>query len=172
MTLLKLEKGKDNLILRTVSKPVKKIDRKMVKFVNDMVETMFHEHGVGLAAPQVGVNERVVVCRFNHDTNHELIVPMINPVITHRSQEMDLHEEGCLSLPKEYDSIARHYSLTVKYQDLKGRENVLKLSGFNAKIVQHEVDHIEAHLYIDHLMDPATLQMKKEEAAAKKPGKK
>lgn len=162
MTFLKIEKGKDNLILRTVSKPVKKIDRRMIKFIKDMVETMFHENGVGLAAPQVGVNERVVICRFNHDTDHELIVPMINPVITRKSEEMVLHEEGCLSLPKEFDSIARHASLTVKYQDAKGRENTLKLSGFNARIVQHELDHIDAGLYIDHLMDKATLDMKKE----------
>lgn len=157
-------RGKDNKILRTVSKPVKKIDRKILKFIEDMKVTMDHEKGVGLAAPQVGVNERVVICKFNHDTPHELIIPMINPVITKKSEEMVLGEEGCLSLPGRYDAIARHEALTVKYLDVKGRENVLKLSGFNARVVQHEVDHIDAHLYIDHLMDEATLQLKKEVA--------
>lgn len=162
MALLTMVRGKDNKILRTVSKPVKKIDRKLLKFIEDMKMTMDHEKGVGLAAPQVGVNERVVICKFNHDTPHELIIPMINPVITKKSEEMVLGEEGCLSLPGKYDAIARHEALTVKYLDVKGRETVLKLSGFNARVVQHEVDHIEAHLYIDHLLDEATLRLKKE----------
>src|SRR4051812_27504074 len=125
MTLLKMECGKNNEILRAVSKPIAKISRKLVKFIEDMKLTMAHEKGIGLAAPQVGVNERVVVCKFNHDTPHELIVGMINPMITHKSESMVLHEEGCLSLPGKYDYIARHSSLTVKYQDMKGRENVL-----------------------------------------------
>ncbi len=165
-------RGRDNKILRTVSKPVAKIDRKLLKFIEDMKVTMDHEKGVGLAAPQVGENIRVVICKFNHDTPHELIIPMINPVITKKSEEMVLGEEGCLSLPGLYDAIARHESLTVKYLDTKGRENVLKLSEYNARVVQHEVDHIDAHLYIDHLMDAATLQLKKEEAAEKKHRKK
>ena len=158
MGLLNIVRGRDNKILRTVSK--------------DMKVTMDHEKGVGLAAPQVGENIRVVICKFNHDTPHELIIPMINPVITKKSEEMVLGEEGCLSLPGLYDAIARHESLTVKYLDTKGRENVLKLSEYNARVVQHEVDHIDAHLYIDHLMDAATLQLKKEEAAEKKHRKK
>ncbi len=167
MALLKMERGRDNTILRAVSKPVNKFDRKLAKFIEDMKETMEHERGVGLAAPQIGVNDRVVVCKFNHDTPHEIVIGMINPVISKKSEAMNLHEEGCLSLPKLYDSIARHDSLTVKYLDIKGRENVLKLSGFNARIVQHEVDHIDGKLYIDHLMDEATLRMKKGEGKRK-----
>ncbi len=163
-----MQRGNDNKILRTVSKPIAKIERKLVKFIEDMKLTMDHEKGIGLAAPQVGVNERVVVCKFNHDTPHELIIPMVNPVIAHTSQEMVLSEEGCLSLPGKYDSIARHASLTVKYLDAKGRENVLKLEGLNARIVQHEVDHIDGHLYIDHLMDAATLRLKKEQEKKEK----
>jgi peptide deformylase len=159
-----MERGKDNEILRAVSAPVKKIDRKMLKFIENMKETMDHEKGVGLAAPQVGANVRVVVCKFNYDTPHEVIVPMINPVIKRKSEAMVLHDEGCLSIPGKYDSIARHEAVTVQYLDPKGRENVLKLNGFNARVVQHEVDHIEGHLYVDHLMDPATLRLKKEEA--------
>ena len=160
MALLQMERGKENKILRTVSKPIKKIDRKLLKFIEDMKVTMAYEKGVGLAAPQVGVNERVVVCIFNYDTPHEVIIPMINPEITKRSSEMALNEEGCLSLPGRYDAIARHEALTVKYLDVKGRENVLKLNGLNARIVQHEVDHIDGKLYIDHLLDEATIELK------------
>jgi peptide deformylase len=163
-----MERGKDNEILRAVSAPVKKIDKKVLKFIENMKETMDHEKGVGLAAPQVGANVRVVVCKFNYDTPHEVIVPMINPVIKRKSEAMALHEEGCLSIPGKYDSIARHEAVTVQYLDTRGRENVLKLNGFNARVVQHEVDHIEGHLYVDHLMDAATLRMKKEEAEEEK----
>lgn len=165
MALLKMVRGKDNVILRTLSTEIKKIDRKLVQFIEDMKETMDHEKGVGLAAPQVGVNQRVVVCKFNHGTPHELIIGMINPVITNRSKQFLLDDEGCLSLPKQFDSVARYQSLTVKFTDVKGREQILKLSGFNARIVQHEVDHIEGKLYIDHVNDPETLELRRKAAA-------
>ena len=160
MPRLKMERGKDYLILRAHSTEIKKIDKKLLRFFDDMVITMEKEKGIGLAAPQVGVNTRVVVCKFNPGTDHEVVVPMVNPQIVNRSAEMDLHEEGCLSLPKWFDSIARHTALTVKYLDRKGRENVLKLKGLNARIVQHEVDHIDGKLFIDHLDDDATKRLK------------
>lgn len=158
-----MERGQDNSILRTPSAVVKKIDKKLLKFIEDMKETMELEHGVGLAAPQVGVNLRVVVCKFNYDTPHELVVGMINPVIMNKSAIMDLNEEGCLSLPKRFDSIARHSAVTVKFLDVKGRPQILKLKNFNARVVQHEVDHVDAHLYIDHINDPETIRLKMEE---------
>lgn len=160
MALLKMERGKDNPILRAHSIEVKKIDKKLLKFLDDMEVTMEKENGIGLAAPQVGVNLRVVVCKFNHDSSHQLIVHMINPKISQRSPEMVFHEEGCLSLPKQFDAIARHESLTVKFLDRKGKEQVLKLKGLNARIVQHEVDHIDGKLYIDHLNDPETIEFR------------
>ena len=167
MALLKMERGKDNPILRAHSIEIKKIDRKLIKFIEDMRETMEHEKGIGLAAPQVGVNTRVVVCKFNYDSPHELIIGMINPVIVSRSKQFDLSEEGCLSLPKQFDGIARHHALTVKFLDIKGREQVLKLTNLNARIVQHEVDHIDGKLYIDHLGDAETLELKKQASVKK-----
>jgi peptide deformylase len=161
MARLQMERGKDNQILRTSSAEVKKIDKKLLKFIEDMKVTMDLEKGVGLAAPQVGANIRVVVCKFNHDTKNQLIVPMINPEIIQKSSEMELDEEGCLSLPKQFDAIARHTSLIVRYTDIRGNEITLKVRDFNAKIVQHEVDHIDGKLYIDHLTDPETLELKK-----------
>lgn len=163
MARLKMERGQDNPILRTPSAVVKKIDKKLLKFIEDMKETMELEHGVGLAAPQVGVNLRVVVCKFNYDTPHELVVGMINPLIVSKSATMDLNEEGCLSLPKRFDSIARHSAVTVKFLDTKGKQQILKLKNFNARVVQHEVDHVDAHLYIDHINDPETIRLKMEE---------
>lgn len=151
MAILPIEKGTDNVILRSVSAPLKKIDKKLGKFLDDMKDTMFDADGIGLAAPQVSKNIRVVICRFNHSSENEVIVDMINPIITSHSEEKHLHEEGCLSLPKKYDNVMRHTWVVVKYLDRKGRENVLKLSGLNARIVQHELDHIDGKLYVDRV---------------------
>ena len=154
MALIPIEKGSDNMILRTISSPVKRIDKKkMKKFFEDMRETMHDANGIGLAAPQVGVNERVVVCYFNNGTDHELIVDMIHPEILEHSDEMVTEEEGCLSLPGKFDKVARYTALTVKYLDRKGNEQILKLSGLNARIVQHEVDHLDGKLYIDRVKE-------------------
>lgn len=158
MAVLPIQKNPDNEILRTVSKPVKKVDKKLLKFLDDMRETMFDANGIGLAAPQVGENIRVVVCYFNHETPNELIVDMINPEIISRSEKMVLNEEGCLSLPGEFDKVRRHASLVVKYLDRKGKERVLQLSGLNARIVQHEIDHIDGTLYIDRVEKGSILE--------------
>ena len=149
MALLEIEKGSENKILRGDCEKVKKIDKKMCKFLDDMKDTMFASQGVGLAAPQVGVNIRAVICRFNYDTDHETVVDMINPEILSKSEDFILMEEGCLSIPGKFEEVARHAALTVKFTDRKGREQVLKLKGFNARIVQHEVDHVNGTLYVD-----------------------
>jgi peptide deformylase len=151
MALLPIVKGAKNEILRTVSKPIKKIDKKMGKLLDDMAVTMFKAEGVGLAAPQIGLNIRVVVCRFNPGTKHEIVVDMINPEIVSNSDETITDEEGCLSLPGEFDKVARYAELTVKFLDRKGKENALKLKDYNARIVQHEIDHIDGILYIDRV---------------------
>ncbi len=151
MAYLPIEKGKENEILRTVSKEVKRFDANLKKFFLDMRETMFKADGIGIAAPQVSENIRAVVCRFNHETKNELIVDMVNPEIIETSAETDIHDEGCLSLPKQFGPVERYKTLTVKFFDKKGQENILKLSGLNARIVQHEVDHINGFLFIDRV---------------------
>jgi peptide deformylase len=153
MAVLGLEKGENNKILRNISKPLKKVEKKLVKFLEDMKVTMIKAEGIGLAAPQVSQNIRVVICRFNHSTPHEIIVSMINPEIIEKSDEMDEREEGCLSLPGKFVKVWRHKTLTVKFLDGKGKEHILKLKGLNARIVQHEVDHIDGMLYIDRVKE-------------------
>ena len=159
MALLKLETGTQNEILRTVSQPVKKIDKSLVKFIEDMKETMEKSNGIGLAAPQVGKNIRVVVTKFNHDTKNELILGMINPVILSRSKEEEIGEEGCLSVPKKFDNVVRSKDILLKYEDVKGRENMLKLSGLNARIIQHEIDHLDGILFVDKIVDNAEAKL-------------
>lgn len=151
MSILKIEKGKDNKILRTKSKPVAKIDKKIKKLVSDMLDTLNDEKGFGLAAPQVGENVRILLARFNNETDHEMIVMLVNPEIIYESEEMVIGEEGCLSLPGIYKPVNRHKLIRVKFLDIKGNKQILELEDLNARIVQHEIDHLDGVLFIDRV---------------------
>ncbi len=151
MSKLTVQTGNDNPVLRNVSKKVEKVDKSIVKLVRDMEETMHAEKGVGLAAPQVGVNRRVILVLLNVDTAQEMILPMINPEIVLASDETEVGEEGCLSLPKIFDNVRRSKEITVQFRDVKGREQFLKLNDFNARVVQHEIDHLNGVLFTDHV---------------------
>lgn len=151
MTKLKIVTGVDNKILRKKSEKVKKIDKKMKKLITDMLQTLEGKEGLGLAAPQVGVNIQLLLARLNHGDPEEMIVAFINPEITYKSEEIEIMEEGCLSLPGEYDEIERAKEIRIKFQDLNGNEQVLDLSGINARILQHETDHLNGILFTDYL---------------------
>ncbi|KKP37808.1 MAG: peptide deformylase, peptide deformylase [Candidatus Peregrinibacteria bacterium GW2011_GWF2_33_10] len=148
MAILKIQIGTNNPILRTKSKKVQKVDANVKKLIKDMQDTL-HLDGVGLAAPQVGQNLRVILIIINAAKVNQNMLTMINPEILFFSEDLEIMEEGCLSLPKIFKNVARSKSITVKYQDLNLHEHVLQLSGFNARIVQHEVDHIDGILFID-----------------------
>lgn len=110
-----------------------------------MEPTMFKARGVGLAAPQIGLNTRVVLCLLDKDR----VVPMINPEIIWRSKETETCEEGCLSIPGLWKDTERALAVQVKFTDKKGQVTILKLEGLNARIVQHEVDHLNGILFVD-----------------------
>lgn len=145
MSILKIQTGKDNPILRKKSAKIGQIAKTTAKLAADMKETLAKEDGLGLAAPQVGQNVRVIVVKIE-----STYVPMINPEITRKSAETDVREEGCLSLPKTYCEIERAKEITVKFQDLKGGGQVLKLEDLPARVAQHEVDHLEGVLIMDY----------------------
>lgn len=151
--VLKIETGSNNKVLRTVSKEVRSFDKKLGKFLDDMRASMVSSSGIGLAAPQVGQNIRVIVCQFNTGEPNEMIVELVNPVIAFHSAETELSEEGCLSLPGVFDKVSRWSLITVKFFDRKGKEQVLKLDGLNASVVQHETDHIDGILFIDRVAE-------------------
>ena len=151
MAILPITTGIDHTILRTVSRPVKTIDRKIKKLVEDMIDTMADADGLGIAAPQVGVNLRIYIARLNYNSKNEMIVPMINAELLELSHETDDEEEGCLSIPKKFGVVNRSTSVTVRYRDLKNREVTLKLDGLNARIMQHEMDHLNATLIADKM---------------------
>jgi peptide deformylase len=148
---------------------VAKFDQALERLVEDMWETMYHAPGVGLAAPQVGVGLRVLVAEWNEEHDGEELVQrvaFVNPEIIKRSTEEDTGTEGCLSIPGFVgDNIRRARRVTVKGRDPKGREIRVHAEGWFARILQHEVDHLDGILFTDRLDRPEDLREVTEEEA-------
>jgi peptide deformylase len=153
MSLLKIVLGEDTKILRTVCDPVEKFDASLKKLVLNMDETMNKAKGVGIAAPQVGVNQRVFLAMLGSESKNPVTVAMVNPEITYFSEEEEKGEEGCLSLPEKFGKVWRSKQVVVKYQDIKAKIHQLKLSDLDARVVQHELDHLNGVLFVDRLED-------------------
>ena len=137
--------------LRLVSEPVKRIDAGVRKLVEDMFATMYAAPGIGLAAIQVGVAKRVVVMDLSKREDEHKPLAFINPEITWTSEEKATHEEGCLSIPEYYEEVERPERVKVKYLDLDGKAHEVTAKGLFATCIQHEVDHVNGVLFIDHI---------------------
>ena len=137
--------------LRLVSEPVAKIDTEVKKLVADMFDTMYDAPGVGLAAIQVGVPKRVVTIDATRGEEEKQPVTLINPEIIWSSEEKNLHEEGCLSIPEFTDEVERPAQVKARFLDLEGRTIEIEAEGLFARVLQHEIDHINGVLFIDHL---------------------
>lgn len=134
-----------NPILRKKSQNVADVlNDKIQKLIPEMVETMKAKNGVGLAAPQIGQNIRLVVVGYK---DKDLVI--INPKIIKKSLLKEWDEEGCLSIPHKYGQVKRHKNITVKYLNENAQEQTLKASGLLARIIQHEIDHLDGILFID-----------------------
>jgi len=140
-------------VLKQKSKRVRTIDGSIRKLIGDMIETMHVAGGVGLAAPQVGVSLRVIVIGMPEEEE----VVLINPEVVRRKGER-LVNEGCLSVPGYFGEIKRAESVTVKGLDQNGKEIRIKASELMAQALEHEIDHLDGVLYIDHLESPDKLQ--------------
>jgi peptide deformylase len=139
--------GPKEAVLRAKAKKVSRFDASLERLVADMWETMRDAPGVGLAAPQVGETIRVLVAEYEDQA-----VALVNPEIIKASEEEILGTEGCLSIPGLVgDNVARHVSVVVKARDPKGKEVRVKAEGWFARILQHEIDHLNGVLYIDHI---------------------
>jgi len=137
--------------LRLNSEPVKKIDTGIRKLVDDLFETMYEAPGIGLAAIQIGVAKRVITMDLSKkEDDHEPQV-FINPEITWKSDETSKYEEGCLSIPEYYEEVERPARVKVKYLGLDGKEHEIEAKGLFATCLQHEIDHINGVLFIDHI---------------------
>jgi peptide deformylase len=137
--------------LRLVSEPVNKIDAETKKLVDDMFETMYDAPGIGLAAIQVGVPRRVVTMDLSKKEDDSKPHVFINPELTWTSEERATHEEGCLSIPEFYEEVERPAKVKVKYLDLDGKPHEMDADGLLATCLQHEIDHLNGVLFIDHI---------------------
>jgi len=154
MAILKLHKY-GSPVLREKAMQVAKVDNEIRELVENMIETMYAEGGVGLAAPQVGVSKKIIVI----DTEDKGIIVLINPVIIKREGESK-EEEGCLSVPGVYSPVRRSYSITVEALDLDENKIRITQEGFLAIALQHEIDHLEGYLFIDRLSPAKRLMIK------------
>src|SRR5262245_31975975 len=155
--------------LRLVSKPIKAIDREIKALVVYMFETMYDAPGIGLAAIQVAVPVRVVTMDLAKKEGPQEPRVFINPEIVWSSDEKAIYEEGCLSIPEFYEDVERPVAVKVKYLDLDGKENEVEASGLLATCLQHEIDHLNGVLFIDHISRLKRVRVvKKFEKAAKR----
>ena len=157
MAIRNIRKNGDE-ILRKKSREVEKVDEKIKELVKDMLETMYKNNGVGLAAPQVGILKRVVVIDL-YDNNGPIV--LINPEIIKEKGEQEV-EEGCLSFPNQFAKIIRPAEVTVKALDEDGKEIKIKAKELLAQAICHEVDHLNGEVFIDKII-PGTLEIIKPE---------
>ncbi|HEX2549108.1 MAG TPA: peptide deformylase [Gammaproteobacteria bacterium] len=148
MALLKLVYYSYHPALHKTAEPVTIFDETLATLVKDMYETMYHENGVGLAAPQVGIGQRIATIDVSESRNQPFVI--INPEIIERSGE-ELMEAGCLSIPGTYDKVPRATYVKVRAQDVKGNFFEIEGEGLLGHCLQHEIDHLNGKLYIDYL---------------------
>jgi peptide deformylase len=135
--------------LHTVAKPVAVVDERIRQLIADMTETMYEAKGIGLAATQVDVHERVIVIDVSEEHNQPLA--LINPVIEWASSDRIKGEEGCLSVPGIYDGVERAHQVRVSALDASGQAFTVEAEGLESICLQHEIDHLDGRLFIDHL---------------------
>ena len=138
-------------VLRQVAQRVERVDDDLRRLADDMLETMYDAPGIGLAAPQVGVLRRLIVLDVARDDEGKRPLVMVNPEIVELGDELEAHEEGCLSIPDVKVEIERPASLLVRYVDRAGKAQEQKAEGLMATVIQHEVDHLNGRLIIDFL---------------------
>ncbi len=138
-------------VLRQVSKPIERVDADLQRVVDDMLDTMYDAPGIGLAAIQVGVARRMLVIDLSKEGEEKQPLVFINPEIVSSSDERSVYEEGCLSIPDYYAEVERPAKVTAKYLDREGKEQSVEADGLLATCLQHEIDHLNGVLFIDHI---------------------
>jgi peptide deformylase len=138
-------------ILRQVSAPIEKVDSDVLALADDMLETMYDAPGIGLAAVQIGVPRRLLVVDVSRDGEEKTPLVIINPEILTSSDERSTYEEGCLSIPEYYAEVERPASITLRHVGRDGKQHELTADGLLATCLQHEIDHLNGVLFIDHI---------------------
>jgi len=140
-----------NKLLRQVSKPVEKFTTETQKLMDDMLETMYAANGIGLAAIQIGIPQRIIVMDLSKDPEIKEPRYFVNPIIKNKDPKKVTYEEGCLSVPNQFAEIDRPSQCDVEYLDYNGKKQFLHADGLLATCIQHEMDHLEGTLFIDYL---------------------
>ena len=140
-----------NKVLRQISKPVDKVTKQDQILMDDMLDTMYHANGIGLAAIQIGIPKRIIVMDIAKKDEKKNPMYFVNPVIKNKNDDLSTYEEGCLSVPNQFAEVDRPASCEVEYLDYHGDKKVLKANGLLATCIQHEMDHLEGILFIDYL---------------------
>ena len=138
-------------LLRKVSEPVNSINTEIKNLMDDMLETMYAAPGIGLAAVQIGVLKRIIVIDLSKEGEKKNPLFIVNPEITFKSNELISYEEGCLSIPNQFAEVKRPSSCKVNFLDYNGKKKEINADGLLATCIQHEVDHLDGILFIDHL---------------------
>ena len=140
-----------NKILRQKSKPVETVSKKEQQLMDDMLETMYHANGIGLAAIQIGIPKRIIVMDISKEEEKKNPMYFVNPIINNKNSEYSTYEEGCLSVPNYFAEIDRPKKCEGEYLDYNGNKHVLQAEGLLSTCIQHEMDHLEGILFIDYL---------------------
>lgn len=140
-------------VLKQVAQPVTEVTDDIRTLLDDMLETMYNAHGIGLAANQVGVLKRVIVVDVEQENHHEPGNPikMVNPELVTTSEDMFTYQEGCLSFPQQYGDVDRPATITLRYLDENGKPQEMQADGLLATCIQHEIDHLDGINFVDHL---------------------
>ncbi len=137
--------------LKITATPVDRVDSSVRKFMDDLLDTMYAAPGIGLAAPQVGVAKRILVIDLAQNDSPAAPLQIVNPKLIWSSEELASNEEGCLSLPDQYAKIKRSKSTRIRYLDQQNVDRELEATGMLSACLQHEMDHLDGRLFVDHL---------------------
>lgn len=138
-------------MLREISAPLEAINDETRRLAEDMLDTMYDAPGIGLAAIQIGVPRRMLVLDVSKDGDEKTPLVFINPVIVASSDARSVYEEGCLSIPDYYAEVERPATISVRFLDREGKEQTIDADGLLATCLQHEIDHLDGVLFIDHI---------------------
>ena len=150
MSNLKIIIAPDSRLLE-VSKPVKEVNNDIKNLLEDMLQVMYRSNGIGLAAPQVGILKRLIVMDCSDKNTKKEPLKFVNPEILNLSSDKSEFEEGCLSLPTQYAKVERPSNIEVEYKDENGNKYRKSFSGIEATCLQHEIDHLNGKLFVDHI---------------------
>jgi peptide deformylase len=137
--------------LKLVAEPVARVDRSIRQLMDDMLETMYLAPGIGLAAPQIGVAKRIIVVDITKEDEPRRPYRMANPAVVWTSPELAIYEEGCLSLPDHYAEVERPSRVWIRYLDHDNLEQEEEFDGMLGTCLQHEIDHLDGVLFVDHI---------------------